>query len=91
MARIARFVIPDIPHHVTQRDNRREQVFFSNIDYAAYLNLLRTYAAQSQTEIWSWCLMPNHVHLIAVRSHPDGLRAMLGEVHRRHTKRHQSA
>jgi putative transposase len=59
------------------RGNRREQVFFSDEDYAA----------QSYTEVWSWCLMSNHVRLIADPSHPDGLRAMLSEVHRRHTKR----
>jgi putative transposase len=53
MARIARFVIRDIPHPMTRRGNRREPVFFSDEDYAACLELLKPYAAQSKTEIWS--------------------------------------
>ena len=40
MARIARVVVPDLPHHVTQRGNRREPVFFEEGDYALYLDLL---------------------------------------------------
>jgi REP element-mobilizing transposase RayT len=30
MARLARMVIPGLPHHVTQRGNRREAIFFEN-------------------------------------------------------------
>ncbi len=40
MARIARFVVPGLPHHVTQRGNRRERVFFGEDDYALYRDLL---------------------------------------------------
>ena len=40
MARLARIVIPGIPHHVTQRGNRREQTFFEDGDYELYLDLL---------------------------------------------------
>ena len=39
MARLARIVIPHLPHHVTQRGNRRQQVFFGDDDYRAYLSL----------------------------------------------------
>jgi putative transposase len=40
MARLARLVVPDVPHHVTQRGNRRQPVFFSDEDYAAYKELV---------------------------------------------------
>jgi len=86
MARIARIVIPDIPHHVTQRGNRRETVFFEDNDYRVYIDLLGKAAKKAGTEIWAYCLMPNHVHLILVPSHEDGLRAALGDTHRRYTK-----
>ena len=79
MARLARIVVPGIPHHVTQRGNRRQEVFFSDTDYRQYLNFLTQYAGEAGTEIWAYCLMPNHVHLIAVPSDADGLRASLGE------------
>jgi putative transposase len=35
-ARIARLVVPGIPHHVTQRGNRRERTFFDDSDYRLY-------------------------------------------------------
>ena len=61
MARLPRLVLPGIPHQVTQRGNRREQTFFEYGDYALYLDLLADAAGRSGVEIWSYCLMPNHV------------------------------
>ena len=64
MARLPRIVIPGIPHHVTQRGNRRERVFFEDGDYALYLDLLADAAERSGVAMWSYCLMPNHVLII---------------------------
>ena len=85
MARLPRIVLPGIPHHVTQRGNRREKVFFEDGDYALYLDLLSEAAARAQVAIWSYCLMPNHVHIIAVPSDEDGLRRTFRYVHRHYT------
>jgi putative transposase len=63
MARIARVVVPDLPHHVTQRGNRREPVFFEADDYRLYRRLVATAARRAGTAVWAYCLMPNHVHL----------------------------
>ena len=82
MARLARFVIPGIPHHVTQRGNGRQQAFLCDDDYALYRDLLRAHAAASGVAVWSWVLMPNHVHLILVPETEDSLRACLSKVHR---------
>ena len=65
MARLARLVVPGMPHHITQRGNRRQQTFFNDGDYAAYLELMAERCCQRGVEICSYCLMPNHVHLIA--------------------------
>ena len=86
MARLARIVIPDVAHHVTQRGNRRLPVFFSDDDRRTYLDLVAEAARASGTRVLAWCLMDNHVHLILVPSSADGLRAMLGEAHRRYTR-----
>ena len=83
---MARFVAPGYPHHVTQRGNRRQKTFFSDEDYRYYIELLAEYSKAYWTEIWAYCLMPNHVHLVMVPSEEDGLRATLGEVHRRYTR-----
>jgi putative transposase len=85
MPRAARRVLPGIPHHVTQRGNRRQQTFFGDADYALYLRLLRDACARSGTAVWAWCLMPNHVHLVLVPADEDGLRAALAPAHRRYT------
>jgi putative transposase len=82
MARLARVVIPDHPHHVTQRGNGRARTFFGDDDYALYRELLAENCRTAEVEVWAWCLMPNHVHLILVPSDPDGLRRALARVHR---------
>jgi putative transposase len=82
MARLARVVVPGHPHHVTQRGNGRARTFFGDEDYALYRDLLASHCRAAEVEIWAWCLMPNHVHLILVPSDPDGLRRALSRVHR---------
>ena len=87
MARLARVVMEGVPHHVTQRGNRRQTVFFSEDDYAAYLALLAEACRAADVAVWAYCLMPNHVHLILVPSDANGLRAALSEAHRRYSRR----
>ena len=86
MARLARVVVPGVPHHVTQRGNRRQPVFFSDEDYRLYLALLAEGCWAARVEVWAYCLMPSHVHLILVPADEDGLRAALGEAHRRYSR-----
>lgn len=86
MARMPRIVVPGYPHHVTQRGNHRQKTFFCDDDYRYYIELLSAYAQQANTEIWAYCLMPNHVHLVMVPDQEDGLRAALGETHRHYTR-----
>src|SRR4051794_4227154 len=82
MARLARVVISGHPHHVTQRGNGRARTFFDDGDYALYRDLLADNCRAAGVEVWAWCLMPNHVHLILVPSDTDGLRRALARVHR---------
>ena len=93
MARMARLVIPKHPHHVIQRGVRGMEVFLQPGDYRVYLDLLREWSDKAGTRIWAYCLMPNHVHLVLVPSHEDGLRAAVAETHRRfarHVNRRQA-
>ena len=87
MARIARVVAPGFPHHITQRGNRRQETFFSDEDCQAYINLMSEWCSLCNVEVWAYCLMPNHIHLIAVPESADGLRLAIGEAHRRYTRR----
>ena len=86
MARIARVVVPGYPPHVTQRGNRRQQTFFCEGDYRLYLRLMDEWCGKFRVDIWSYCLMPNHIHLVAVPADEAGLRLAIGEAHRRYTR-----
>jgi putative transposase len=66
MSRIARVVIPGIPHHIVMRGNRRQTVFFSDEDRRYYLELLKRAANKAGLTFRAFCLMRNHLHLIAV-------------------------
>ena len=84
MTRIARIVVPGLPHHVTQRGNHRATMFFEDGDYALYRDLLAVETKAAHVAVWARVLMPNHVHLILVPSDETGLASALGRVHRRY-------
>ncbi len=86
MARIARVIAAGIPHHVTQRGNRKLPTFFRDEDYQAYIALMSEWCQKCSVEVWAYCLMPNHVHLIAAPESEDGLRRGIGEAHRRYSR-----
>jgi len=87
MPRLARPVFAGVPHHITQRGNRREDVFFSDEDRQAYLEWLSEYAKQHHVEIIAYCLMTNHVHVVAVPAEVDGLEKMFRPLHTRYAQR----
>ena len=87
MARMARVVVPNIPHHITQRGNRRQETFFCDEDYHEYLALMAASCERYGVDIWAYCLMPNHTHVIAVPRTENGLQRAIGEAHRRYTRR----
>src|ERR1700742_4087496 len=86
MARLARVVVPGLPHHLTHRGNRRQPVFLRDEDYAAYRALLAEGCRAAGVSVWAYCLMPNHVHLILQPPEAGALHAALGEAHRRYTR-----
>lgn len=85
MPRTARIVVPGIAHHVTQRGNRRQQTFFEPGDYARYLDLIAEGCSAAKVDFVSYCLMPNHVHLVLVPPAPSSLTHALACAHRRYT------
>ncbi len=86
MSRMARVVVPEYPHHVTQRGNRRQQVFLQTEDWSRYLELVRDACVRAETRVLAYCLMPNHVHFVMVPTYEDGLRAAMADAHRRYTR-----
>ncbi|MEZ4819492.1 MAG: transposase [Bdellovibrionota bacterium] len=62
MPRLPRIVIPGLPHHITQRGNRRQKTFFEEVDYKTYLKSMSLACKRFDVKIWAYCLMSNHVH-----------------------------
>lgn len=93
MPRQARIVLPGLPHHVTHRGNNRQAVFLDEHDRWFYLRQLRRLSRRHGVEVLAWCLMTNHVHLVLVPSHAEGLARVVGQSHWLHAqafnKRHE--
>jgi putative transposase len=86
MPRSARIVVPGLPHHVTQRGNNRQDVFFVDGDRRAYLRILAEQCARHKTKILGYCLMNNHIHLIAIPAAEDSLAKSIGRTHWRYAQ-----
>ena len=85
MSRLARIIGPSCPHHVTQRGNRREAIFFEDGDHEIYRDLLAEQMQKAGSGIWAYCFMPNHVYLIVVPRREGGFARAIGEAHQRYT------
>jgi putative transposase len=81
MSRRPRIVAPGVPHHITQRGNNRQIVFFSDHDRQRYVEILREHVSRHHLHILAWCLMTNHVHLIAIPDRQESISLALGQTH----------
>ena len=84
MARLPRVVIADVAHHVTQRGNARQVIFGEDVDRLVYLELLREHCQLYPVSLLGYCLMSNHVHLLAVPHTPEALAQSLKQAHGRY-------
>ena len=78
MPRIARATAVQYPHHLTQRGNNRAGTFFEVDDFQFYLEILKKYAERYMFDIWAYCLMSNHVHILVVPKKEDSLARGIG-------------
>jgi putative transposase len=85
MSRLSRIIVPDCPHHATQRGNRRQPVFVEEGYYALYRELLAERCRANGVICLAYCLMPNLVHLILQPAITEGLSRAVGEAHRRYS------
>ncbi len=86
MSRSARVVFPHAPYHVTQRGNHRADVFFCDEDRQMYLSLVARFFELAQLDLWAYCLMTNHIHLVVSPQRPDSMARGLGLAHGRYAQ-----
>src|SRR5438874_6360640 len=84
MARLARVIALDVPHHVTQRGNARRYILDSDSDRLVYLDLLRHSCQLYKLSLLGYCLMSNHVHLVVTPRSTDSLALALKDTHGRY-------
>jgi putative transposase len=76
-----RLIVPGYAHHVTQRGVRKSPTFYDESDHLVYTRVLHQACTTKQVEIMAYCLMPNHVHLIAIPTTEKGLSEALRDAH----------
>jgi putative transposase len=86
MPRLARAIAVGCAHHITQRGNNRQDVFFVDEDRQVYLELLQEQAQKYGLEILAYCLMTNHVHVVAIPHAEEALAQAIGRTHFRYTR-----
>lgn len=86
MPRIARVVVPNLPHHVTQRGNFGQNVFEDDSDRHLYLKWLLEYGQRYKAKFWAYCLMDNHVHYIVVPENQKSLAMTFNQTHMRYSQ-----
>ena len=86
MPRQARVVVPGCPHHVTQRGNNQQAVFFTEEDRQVYLSLLGEQAQRFGLRVEGYCLMSNHIHLVATPRRRDSLAKAVGRTNLYYTR-----
>ncbi len=86
MSRPSRIVIPGCPHHITQRGNNRQEVFFIEEDRTFYLETLREQCERFSLAIQAYCLMDDHVHLVATPAREESLAKAVGRTNLYYTR-----
>jgi len=86
MPRLARAVAVGFAHHITQRGNNCQDVFFVDDDRRVYLELLKEQADKYSLELIGYCLMSNHIHIVAIPHEQDSLARAVGRTHFRYTQ-----
>jgi len=86
MPRIARVVAVGYPHHITQRGNYGQTVFFSDEDRKIYCTWINKYSDKYGLSLLANCLMPNHVHFIGIPEKENSLAKTFNAVHMRYAQ-----
>ena len=86
MARRPRLAVPALPHHVIQRGNNRQPIFFADADYRCFLACLAKAKVRYRCRLYAYVLMTNHVHLLLAPTGQEDLSRCMQSVGRRYVR-----
>jgi putative transposase len=81
-----RVIDPDFPYHTVAKGNNGASIVFDGIDVASFVAELGRVARKYRWEVWSWCLMTNHFHVVT-RTPDTALSAGMQELNGNHSRR----
>jgi len=81
MARGARPVLPQIPHHVVARGVNHQPLFLSGYEKARYLKRLARIAEETGVEVHAYCLLNDEIRLLLTPTRPDSLAHFFHRLH----------
>ena len=87
LVRLALVVLPGIPHHITQRGVRSMRIIFNKDDRIQYLNFLYTAGNLFEIDYFAYCLMDNHVHIVAIPQKEYSFAEAFSSAHRQYTRK----
>ena len=64
MPRYARLTAPNLFYHIFNRGIEKKPIFKKSHDYTKFLDFLKRYKVQFDWNVYCYCLMPNHFHLL---------------------------
>ena len=88
MPRMGRVILPRYPHHIVQRGHNRQVVFVEADDYRRYLSTLQEFKTEYGVQVYAFCLMTNHVHLLLTPDEPGGIGKLMKRLAGRQTRNH---
>ena len=88
MPRMGRVILPRYPHHIVQRGHNRQVVFVEVEDYRRYLSTLQEFKTEYGVQVYAFCLMTNHVHLLLTPDEPGGIGKLMKRLAGRQTRNH---
>src|SRR5947209_9281344 len=90
MPRTARAAVGGVVYHVLNRGNGRMRIFRKPPDYQAFLKLMLEAGEHADVELFGFCLMPNHWHLVLRPRRGHDLAAYLSWLTNTHVKRYRA-
>ncbi len=73
MPRVCRYLAEGYSYHVLNRGNGKQKIFHKDQDFAAFVQIMKEAIEHFSIDIFAYCLMPNHFHLVLMPNRPDHL------------------
>lgn len=86
MSRVKRLLINNACYHIYSRGNQKQRIFKEDTDFKNYLFRLKKYKMKHGFLLYSYCIMPNHVHIVGEIKKSSNLPYFMHDLTRSYTE-----